>query len=133
MILRLQRDWAVLTVATVLLMFLDPRGAYAQEHVVPLSQLQKDMRSAVDARAKNVTDIQRVLSLPSAQEALEKSRVNQDQMRKAVAQLSDEELSRLADRARASEQDVEGGLIVGILALIGLIVVIAIVVAVGKS
>ena len=34
---------------------------------------------------------------------------------------------RLADRARASEKDVEGGLIVGILALIGLVVVIIIV------
>jgi hypothetical protein len=44
--------------------------------------------------------------------------------------LSDDELARLADRARASEKDVQGGLIVGILALIGLIVVIIIVVAI---
>jgi len=44
--------------------------------------------------------------------------------------LNDEELSRLADRARAVEQDVQGGLIVGLLALIGLIVVILVVVIV---
>ena len=51
-------------------------------------------------------------------------------MRTAVATLNDEELARLADRARASEKDVEAGIIVGILALIGLIVVIIIVVSV---
>jgi hypothetical protein len=50
-------------------------------------------------------------------------------MRAAVATLSDAELARLSDRARSSEKDVEGGLIVGILALIGLIVVIIIVVS----
>jgi hypothetical protein len=51
-------------------------------------------------------------------------------MRQAVATLNDSELARLSDRARASEKDVQGGLIVGILALIGLIVVIIIGVAV---
>ena len=51
-------------------------------------------------------------------------------MRVAVATLSDDELARLSDRTRASEKDVEGGLIVGILALIGLIVVIIVVVSI---
>jgi len=36
----------------------------------------------------------------------------------------------LADRAREAEQDVEGGFIVGLLALIGLVVVILVVLAV---
>ncbi len=99
MIVRVQRDLAIWTAFAVLVMFLDPRCATAQDHVVPLSQLQKDMRSTLDARAKNLADIERVFALPAAQEALTKSHVNQDQMRKAVAQLSDEELSRLADRA----------------------------------
>jgi len=50
-------------------------------------------------------------------------------VKRAISQLSDQELARLADQARASEKDVQGGLIVGLLALIGLIVVIIIVVA----
>src|SRR5712691_9702491 len=74
--------------------------------------------------------LERVLSLPAAQDALKKASLNQDQIRKAVSTLNDEELSRLADRARAVEQDVQGGLIVGLLALIGLIVVILVVVIV---
>jgi hypothetical protein len=103
--------------------------AAAQEHIVPLTELQSRVQSAAQERAKNIEDIQRVLSYPAAAEALKKSNVNPAQMRAAVATLSDAELARLSDRARASEKDVEGGLIVGILALIGLIVVIVIVVS----
>jgi hypothetical protein len=102
----------------------------ANEHVLPLQELQGQLRSAAGDRAKNIEDIQRVLSYPAAAAALEKSNVSLPQMRAAVATLDDAELTRLSEKARASEKDVEGGIIVGLLALIGLIVVILIVVAV---
>lgn len=107
-----------------------PVPMWADDHVLPLTELHDKARSASENRANNIGDIERVLSYPAAAQALGKSNVNQDQMRRAVATLSDDELARLADRARASEKDVQGGLIVGILALIGLIVVIIIVVAI---
>jgi hypothetical protein len=47
--------------------------------------------------------------------------------------LDDAELSRLAARARAVEQDVEGGIIVGLLALIGLVVVVIVVLTVIRA
>lgn len=103
-------------------------AAEAQQHVLPLNQLQDSAQKAAEQRQQNIADIQRVLSYPAAAEALAKSNVNQAQMQRAVATLDDQELARLADQARASEKDVKGGLIVGILALIGLIVVIIIVV-----
>ncbi len=102
--------------------------AFGQEHVVPLNELHQKVRSTQEERAKNIEDIQRVLSYPAAAEALQKANVNQEQMRQAVATLSDQELARLSDRARAAEKDVQGGFIVGILALIGLIVVVIVVV-----
>jgi hypothetical protein len=102
----------------------------AQEHVLPLKDLQGQLRTSANERTKNLEDIQRVLSYPAAVAALNKSNVNPEQMRAAVATLDDAELARLSDRARASEKDVEGGILVGILALIGLIVVILIVIAV---
>ncbi len=102
----------------------------ADEHIVPLSELHQQARATADQRTRNLADIERVLSYPAAAQALAKANVNHDQMKTAVSTLSDDELARLADRARASEHDVQGGLIVGILALIGLIVVIIIVVAV---
>lgn len=102
----------------------------ADDHIVPLGELHQQARAAADQRSNNLADIERVLSYPAAARALSKANVNHDQMKTAVSTLSDDELARLADRARASERDVQGGFIVGILALIGLIVVIIIVVAV---
>jgi hypothetical protein len=124
--------WALSLVvsAAVLFVSLAPQEAFADDHIVPLGELQNRVRSAAAERARNIADIERVLSYPAAAQALQKSNVNQQQMKTAVATLSDAELARMADRARASEKDVQGGLIVGILALIGLIVVIIIVVAV---
>ncbi len=111
-------------------LMLRPGTAWAQDHVVPLQELHEKARAVSQERAKNIADIERVLSYPAAAQALQKANVNPEQMRTAVATLSNDELARLADRARASEKDVQGGLIVGILALIGLVVVILIVIAV---
>ena len=126
---RLGRRACSFVLPAVLAAALSVPGIAAEEHVVPLQQLQTDAQAASAARAKNIADIERVLSYPAAREALQKSNVNTDQMHKAVATLDDQELARLANQARASEKDVQGGLIVGILALIGLIVVIIIVVS----
>jgi hypothetical protein len=117
------------TMVFVMSAMYSPQAA-AQEHVVPLSELKTRLGSKSQDRTRNLVDIQRVLSYPAAAAALKKSNVDPDQMRAAVATLDDEELARLADRARASEKDVEAGFIVGILALIGLIVVIIVVLAV---
>lgn len=126
----MQRPWAVLMSCAMFLLAVSPRHAAAQAHVVPISEVRSDARAVSQARTNAVADIQRVLSLPAAREALQKASVNEDQVRKAVSLLSDQELARLAERARAAEQDVQGGFIVGILALIGLVVVILIVLAV---
>jgi hypothetical protein len=114
----------------MLLLCIAPQPAAAQQPLVPLSELQRDVRSAADARTADLADIGRVLSLPAAQKALRSAKVSPEQVSRAIGTLDDNELSRLADRARAAEKDVEGGLIVGLLALIGLIVVIIIVVSV---
>jgi len=110
-----------------------PTPAAAAEtgsHVVSLSELHNDLNQARQSRAKNLADIERVLSLPAAQEALSKTRLNMTRVKAAIAELSDEELDRLAVQARAAEEDVEGGLVVGFLALIGLIVVVVVVLSV---
>jgi hypothetical protein len=125
----IQQPLSVTMAFVVFTVFSMPQAS-AQEHIVPLKELQGQVQSAAKDRAKNLEDIQRVLSYPAAAAALKKSNVSLEQMRVAVATLSDDELARLSDRARASEKDVEGGLIVGLLALIGLIVVIIVVVSV---
>jgi hypothetical protein len=125
--------WAVITALSVTWMCLDPRVATAQEHVVPLVELQQQMRAVSEARATNVADIERVFSLPAARGALQKANLTPGQVHHAVSQLSDQELSTLAMKARSVEHDVEGGIIVGLLALIGLVVVIIIVLAIVRG
>lgn len=127
------RQWLSVAMAVVVFTVFSTPQAAAHEHIVPLKELQSQFSSAASERAKNVEDIQRVLSYPAAATALKKANVNPEQMRAAVATLTDEELTRLSARARASEKDVEGGLIVGLLALIGLVVVIIVVVSVVSS
>lgn len=104
--------------------------AYAQDHIVDLAELEGRLQTRSAERATNIADLQRVLSHPAAQDLLGKARVSPDKLNRAIATLSPDELSRLGEQARSVERDVQGGLIVGILALIGLVVVILIVIAV---
>ena len=111
-----------------------PQAALAAEtHVVNLAELQQDLYLSQQARATDLADMERVLALPAVQEGLSKAHLDTSRVMTAMAELDDKELARLADRARAVEEDVEGGFIVGVLALIGLIVVVLIVLTVIKN
>jgi hypothetical protein len=120
----------LMALTTTWAMFIAPTVASAQDHVVPLAEVERAVRSKAETRAQSIADIDRVMSLPVATKELQRVNVSQSQIHAAVSTLSDEELARLAQQARSSEQEVQGGFIVGILALIGLIVVIVIVLAV---
>lgn len=126
-----QQLLAVITALTVFTYTAAPQSLQAADtHVIDLSELQHDWKSSQQARAANLADIERVLSLPAAQEALAKSHLTTARVTTAIAELDDAELAELAERARDAEQDVEGGIIVGLLALIGLVVVVLIVLSV---
>lgn len=123
---RFQQPIALLTAWAVAL-FCMPGNLAAQERIVPSSEFHQQLQKASDARKANLEVVQRVLSTDQAKSLLEKSKLDSGQVLKAVAHLNDAELARVADQARVAEKDVAGGLIVGILALIGLIVVIIVV------
>ena len=117
----------LMALTTTWAMFIAPTTASAQDHVVPLAEVERAVHSKAEARTKSIEDIDRVLSLPAATKELQRVKVTQSQVHAAVSSLSDEELARLAERARDAEQEVQGGLIVGILDIIGAIVVIVII------
>ena len=125
-----QKPIAMYGVLLMVAMCLNSQTSLAQEHVVSLKDIQKQLELKAESVAKDRSDIERVLSLPASREMLRKSNIGAEQVRTAVAMLSPAELSRLAVRAREAEQDVQGGLLVGILALIGLVVVILVVIAI---
>jgi hypothetical protein len=110
-----------------------PRPADAASHVVNLAELQQELIQSHNHRAQDLADIGRVLELPAAQDALAKVHLEMPRVEAAIASLNDAELSRLAVRARAVEQEVQGGIIVGLLALIGLVVVVIVVLTVIRA
>jgi len=122
----IQRPAAVLTAWAVAL-FCMPGNLAAQERILPSSELHRELQRTSQARQSNLDSIQRVLSTPTGQDLMKQAKLDPGQVQKAVSQLNDAELAKLAHQARSAEDDLAGGLIVGLLALIGLIVVIIVV------
>jgi hypothetical protein len=125
--LSLQRPVAVLTALAVLA--LTAPMAAAEDHIVPLKALHARLYQEAQRRAENLAAVDKILALPAAGEALHKAGFDAAQAHAAVSLLNDQELSKLALQARQVDHEVQGGLIVGLLAIIGLIVVIIIVVS----
>lgn len=125
---RLLRRTAAILTAFVMSILSIPGAAQANAHVVSPSELHHELQEKAGQRQANLDGINRLLSAEATQKALAKVGLEASQVESAVAQLNDEELSRLAERARAAEEDLEGGIIITLLALIGLIVVIVFVV-----
>src|ERR1700744_6059707 len=67
----------------------------ADDHVVPIAELQREVAAVSAARAQNLADIQRVLALPIAQAELQRANLNPERVKSAVSQLTSEELARL--------------------------------------
>ena len=120
----------LMALTTTWAMFIVPTMASAQDHVVPLAEVERAMRTKSEARAESIADIDRVMALAPAVKELQRVNVTPGQVHAAVSALNDEEVARLAQRARGAEHEVQGGIVVGLLALIGLIVVIVIVLGV---
>lgn len=100
----------------------------SEDHVVPLSELHRDVNSVSAQRAQNLADIGRVLSSPVAQEQLSKANVGSDQVKAAISHLDDNELARLAARARAADRDVRAGDKGTVLFIVGLALVVFLIV-----
>ena len=130
--LHFQQALALIT-AIAVFGYVMPYPAAATSHVVDLSELQQAVSESHDRRSQHLADIGRVLELPAAQDALAKAHLETPRVQAAIASLSDAELSRLAEQARAVEHEVQGGIIVGLLALIGLIVVVIVVITLVRN
>jgi hypothetical protein len=116
---------------TLLTMFLAiPRNAFAQDHVVPLPDMQRDAAAASSAREKEVKQLENFLSSPTARRAMKSSHVTYSQVDDAVQQLSDDDLARLSARSEAAQKDFAAGrisdrdLIIIVLAILALILII---------
>jgi hypothetical protein len=121
--------------AVLIVVFLIPQNAVAQaaQHVVSPSDLNKAAVDASQARQKNLETLNQFLSSGKAQEALESANIDPQQVKKAVAGLSDEELAQLAARANKAQADFAAGNIDNrdlLIILVAIAVLILVIVAV---
>jgi hypothetical protein len=97
--------------------------------VVSPSDLQKAVVDASQTRQQNLDTLNSFLSTDQARQALQSARVSPQQVKKAVAGLSDEELAQLASRAQKAQADFAAGMgdhdmILVVLIIVALILII---------
>jgi hypothetical protein len=109
------RFWAsVLTMALTVAVVGVPTGLQAQEtqtHVVSPEELNRDAAKPVATRLANEQAVRHLLLSDTGQEAMKSAHVDYQKIDKAIGQLNDEELGKLADRSRQAESDFAAGFI----------------------
>ena len=121
-----------LTACVLATIFAVPQNLLAQaaEHVVSSAELQKAAVDASRARQQNLDTLKEFFSSESAQRALKAAHTDPEQVKKAVASLSDAELAQLASRAKKAQADFAAGnlsdrdLIIILILIAGLILII---------
>lgn len=86
-----------------------PARAQDKQHVVSLGDLSKDAARPAQTRQANEEAVRTLLSSDQGQKALQSAKLDYQKVDKAIGQLSDEDLSRLAERSRQAQSDFAAG------------------------
>src|SRR6266852_3788214 len=86
-----------------------PARAQDQQHVVSLSDLNKDAARPAQTRQSNEAAVRTLLSSDQGQKALKSANLEYQKVDKAVGQLNDEDLAKLAERSRRAQSDFAAG------------------------
>ena len=86
-----------------------PARAQDRQHVVSLSDLSKDAARPAQTRQANEEAVRTLLSSDQGQRALKSAKLDYQKVDKAVGQLSDADLARLAERSRQAQADFAAG------------------------
>jgi CHASE3 domain sensor protein len=107
-------------------------AAQDQRHVVSLEELNQAAARPTQNRQANEAAVRELLSTDAGQQALKAAKVDYQRMDKAIGQLSDEDLAKVAERSRRVEGEFAAGglkstLIIAIVLIVVLIIVLSIV------
>ena len=86
-----------------------PARAQDKQHVVSPGDLSKDAARPAQTRQANEEAVRTLLSSEQGQKALKSANLEYQKVDKAIGQLSDEDLSRLAERSRQAQADFAAG------------------------
>ena len=105
--------WLMRALAILFVAALASGAARAQaqdsQHIVSLSELSKDSAAPAEARQADEAAVRHLLSSDRGHKALESAKIAYARVDKAVGQLSDEDVAKLADRSRQVEKDFAAG------------------------
>ena len=99
----------MLAIAALFSLAGNPARAQSKDHVVSLSELNKDAAQPARTRQSNEEAVRALLSSDQAQKALKSANLDYQKVDKAVGQLSDEDLAKLAERSRKAQNDFAAG------------------------
>jgi hypothetical protein len=106
---RLKGSLFVLGIAALVVAAEIPARAQDQQHVVSLGELSKDAARPAQTRQANEEAVRTLLSSEQGQKALKSAKLDYLKVDKAVGQLSDEDLAKLAERSRQAQADFAAG------------------------
>jgi hypothetical protein len=86
-----------------------PARAQDKQHVVSLSELNNDAAQPAQTRQSNEEAVRTLLSSDQGKKALKSADLDYQKVDKAVGQLSDEDLAKLAERSRQAQSDFAAG------------------------
>ncbi len=125
--------WCGRILALILLggVAMTPARLQAQDkHVVSSQELSKDAARPAETRGANEAALRQLFSSEQAQQALKSANLDYGKVDKAVAQLSDEDLAKLATRSRQVQGNFAAGSRAGSLSDRDLLIIIVIAVLV---
>ena len=106
---RLKLSVCLLGLAALFVAAEAPARAQEKQHVVSLSDLSKDATRPAQTRQANEEAVRTLLSSEQGQKALKSRKLDYEKVDKAIGQLSDEDLSKLAERSRQAQADFAAG------------------------
>jgi Flp pilus assembly protein TadB len=126
---RLKKCAPLLAIATMLFGVEISARAQDKAHVVSLADLNKDSAQAAQTRHADEDAVRTLFSSEPGQKAMKSAHLDYEKVDKAVSQLSDEDLAKLAGRSRQAQADfaagrISNGAIVAIIVLIAATIIL---------
>jgi hypothetical protein len=85
------------------------RAQEREKHVVPQQQLNLEATRPAETRGANEAALRQLFSSEEALQALKSANIDYRRVDKAVGQLNDEDLAKLAARSREAQRNFAGG------------------------
>jgi len=86
-----------------------PAQAQDRQHVVSLNELSKDSGTLAETRQANEAAVRQLFASEPGQKALKSANIDYAKVDRAVGQLSDEDVAKLAGRSRQVQHDFAAG------------------------